>query len=202
MNDNSEMNNTFKTPESADGSSGKAFSSVFGGKAAGMIVFAVWFVVYGICIYSGFSKVPLDSDFANIVLEASDFLSGNVFLSGWIQTGISFLTTDFIYFVIGVLIRGVSAEAYILACTLMFLVMTLGARLLLRTEISGYSVQKEIMFLAIAGRPCLFGLTALRSHSGGMIWVFVSLLIICAASILLLVQSQERKKREGRVSSP
>ena len=129
-------------------------------------------------IYSGFAKIAIDSDFACMVLEASDFLSGNVFLSGWYQTGISFLTTDLIYFVLGVLVEDVSLEAYILACTLMFLVMTLGARLLLRTSYSGYSVQKELMFLAIAGFPCVFSLTALRSHAGGMLWIFLSLVVL------------------------
>ena len=153
-------------------------SAVSRKKLIGAVVFAVWFIIYGIYIYSGFAKIAIDSDFACMVLEASDFLSGNVFLSGWYQTGISFLTTDLIYFVLGVLVEGVSLEAYILACTLMFLVMTLGARLLLRTEISGYSVQKEIMFLAIAGFPCVFSLTALRSHAGGMLWIFLSLVVL------------------------
>ncbi|MBQ3620570.1 MAG: hypothetical protein II940_02700 [Methanosarcinaceae archaeon] len=161
---------------SADDPSGK--SSVSRNKLIGAIVFAVWFIIYGVYIYSGFAKIAIDSDFACMVLEASDFLSGNVFLSGWYQTGISFLTTDLIYFVLGVLVEGVSLEAYILACTLMFLVMTLGARLLLRTSYSGYSVQKELMFLAIAGFPCVFSLTALRSHAGGMLWIFLSLVVL------------------------
>ena len=161
---------------SADDPSGK--SAVSRKKLIGAIVFAVWFIIYGVYIYSGFAKIAIDSDFACMVLEASDFLSGNVFLSGWYQTGISFLTTDLIYFVLGVLVEGVSLEAYILACTLMFLVMTLGARLLLRTSYSGYSVQKELMFLAIAGFPCVFSLTALRSHAGGMLWIFLSLVVL------------------------
>ncbi len=59
--------------------------------------------------------VEMDSDYANLVLEANDILSGNVLLSGWIQTGISFITTDLPFFVLGALFCGISAKTYYIA---------------------------------------------------------------------------------------
>lgn len=63
---------------------------------------------------------PLNSDSANMVLEASAILDGNIFLSNWVLTGITFFTTDLPFFVLGVIFFGVSENAYFFASALMF----------------------------------------------------------------------------------
>jgi hypothetical protein len=50
--------------------------------------------------------LPTNSDFASIILEAESFLYGNLFLSGWTLTNISFYTTDLPFYVLGMLIEG------------------------------------------------------------------------------------------------
>ena len=45
------------------------------------------------CI-KNFQLMHIDSDYSNLILEASDILHGNFFMNGWTQTGISFFTTD------------------------------------------------------------------------------------------------------------
>ncbi len=74
------------------------------------------FVLYSIRL---FYIMPIDSDYSNLILEAADIISGNVLLNDWIQTGISFLTTDLLYYVIAVLFNGVSRNSYLVASGLM-----------------------------------------------------------------------------------
>ena len=83
-----------------------------------------------------FSVSEIDSDYANLVLEASDILKGNIFMCDWIQTGISFFTTDLLYYMVGVFFSGVSRDAYLIASGLMFSCMIFSA-LLLVVEGSG-----------------------------------------------------------------
>lgn len=52
---------------------------------------------------------PGNSDNASIILEAADVVSrGNLLLHGWTLTNISFYTTDLPFYVLGVLVRGVT----------------------------------------------------------------------------------------------
>lgn len=61
-------------------------------------------IIYGIYA-TGFLRVGIDSDYSNLVLEATDILNGNPFLEGHQNlTGISFVTTDLLFFIIGVLL--------------------------------------------------------------------------------------------------
>lgn len=73
------------------------------------------------------SKQPINSDGACMLLEAQDILSGNVLLSDWHLTGVSFLTTDLPWFVLAVAIFGVTLRAYHFACLSMYLFMVICA---------------------------------------------------------------------------
>lgn len=147
-------------------------------------------LIYSIYIFRIFSGVPIDSDFANLVLEADDIVNNhNFFLNGWNQTGISFLTTDLLYFMIGVMIKGVSVHAYIIAVSLMTIMLMLTAMLLLKID-AKYSWKNIVMFIGMAGFPCAFQLATLRAHTGVYIWLFI---LIFSASKLL--DEQENKSK-------
>lgn len=56
---------------------------------------AILGIVIGLVVYLGycikiFQLMQMDSDYSNLILEASDILHGNFFMNGWTQTGISF----------------------------------------------------------------------------------------------------------------
>lgn len=84
----------------------------------------VCFVILYFCyIYYRVSDLPCNSDTACMLLEAKDILHGNFFLADWQLTGITFITTDMPYFLIGTLIFGVDERAAFLAITLMYVAL-------------------------------------------------------------------------------
>ena len=122
-----------------------------------------------------FSVSEIDSDYANLVLEASDILKGNIFMCDWIQTGISFFTTDLLYYMVGVFFSGVSRDAYLIASGLMFSCMIFSA-LLLVVEGSGrkHKVTEILIFLGMCAVPSALGLNLLRAHTGAYVWAFIA----------------------------
>lgn len=124
------------------------------------LIFCSLFVVYSIRL---FYIMPIDSDYSNLILEASDIIGGNVFLNGWIQTGISFLTTDLLYYIIAVLINGISYNAYVMASGLILSCMMFST-----------------LPLSIQG-----GVGSISAQSGFYIWDYArflrSLELICCA---------------------
>lgn len=74
-----------------------------------VFIFAAIFYIF--CIIGLCSHIDVDSDRANHLLQAEDILSGNFFMSDWVLTGITFFTTDLIYYEIGKIFCGVTPEA-------------------------------------------------------------------------------------------
>ena len=68
-------------------------------------------------------KLPMNSDSACMMLEARDILSGNIFLSDWNLTGISFITTDLPWYILGTAVFGVGLNAFRLSVFLMYIFM-------------------------------------------------------------------------------
>lgn len=131
-----------------------------------------------------FPTVHLDSDYSNLILEANDIVHGNVFLNGWTQTGISFLTTDLLYYVVAVIIKGVRIETYWLASGLMVSAMLFSAIPLLKMGVGEkYRLTEWIVFLGIGAVPASFGFNVLRAHTGVYIWIFLA--IACTSKILV-----------------
>lgn len=126
-----------------------------------------------------FSSQGITSDYSNLILEADDICRGNILLNGWILTGISFITTDLLYFVIGVIFCGVSERAYIIAIALMVTAMFGAAIGLISVREKKHKLQlKELfIFLSIAGIPTAFALSVLRAHTAVITWVFLEIYI-------------------------
>lgn len=139
-------------------------------------------LLYAVVIWGSFLRIPLDSDYASLVLEASDILSGNILLSGWDLTGISFLTTDLLYFILATALLGVSPYAFYLAGTLMFLALMTGAFLLVRGKSGRETACNTLLLVALAGLPATSAVLLLRAHTGAFVWLFLGMW--CVSRIL------------------
>ena len=80
-----------------------------------------FFLLYAVFVIWLFRFSGIDSDQANHLLQADDILSGNFFLKDWNLTGVTFFTTDLLYFEIARLIFGVRYRAIYVANGLKFL---------------------------------------------------------------------------------
>ena len=132
-------------------------------------------VAYSIYAIGLFLKVPIDSDYSNLVFEASDILSGNTFLADWNLTGITFVTTDLMYFIFGVMFAGTTINAYYVAIMLMYYTLLAGALLLLKTKGKRITVTDLLILLAVGGFPTEYACNILRAHVPVPAFVFLAL---------------------------
>lgn len=145
---------------------------------------AAAFALYVYMIYRRVWMTDMDADYSSLVNEAHDFVHGNFFLSGWNQTGVSFLLTDFLYFAAGTAVFGLSKSAYVFAMTLM-IVSLFAAGLLL---VNAKSRLNTALYFALAAFPSVFVVSQQRAHIGGYIWTFIALAILM------------RSLKKGRIS--
>ena len=110
-----------------------------------------------------------------MMLEANDILSGNIFLSDWNLTGISFLTTDLPWFVIGTAVFGVGLNAFRLSVFLMyiFMILSAGALSVYRSEDKFLSY---CIFLGAGAVPTIYALSNAFVHTAGFACSFLVIL--------------------------
>lgn len=130
-------------------------------------------VIYSFYVFYAYSQHPMDSDYANLILKADDWLNGNFFLSNWYNT-----SNDLIFYIISVAIFGKTNFAYIFASGLMFLITF--AVSLYYCHISGkkLTIFTFIIFLFIAGTPSMTWIYGGRAHFEAAIMLFISLISI------------------------
>ena len=138
-----------------------------------IVLFILGLVLYTAFLYHRISRIPCNSDTANMILEADSILHGNLFLSDWHLTGITFFTTDLPFFVIGVLIAGVSVQAGYIAITLMYVFMILAALLLIKGKRD--NLLNFLVFAGIALIPSTFTLDAARVHTALFALAFIAI---------------------------
>lgn len=138
------------------------------------IILAILFYIFN--LYN-MNELTLNSDMANMILEADDILSGNIFLRDWNLTGISFLTTDLLYFTLSVAICGVSSKAYILTVASMFFMLVLASCFLLDNEHKGLGI---VVLLGISCFPNAYYKASLSVHTACFAWCFWSLYFFSA----------------------
>lgn len=141
------------------------------------IFFCMGYSFFAICV---FAQIPLNSDLANMMLEADDILNGNLFLTDWTLTGISFLTTDLLFFIVGTLFFGVSIKGYVFSISLMFLALIAAGALLLSDK---FRLPELLFLIAVAGFPCFYWASILRIHTGCFVWVLVGLSFLWRANL-------------------
>ncbi|MCL2544285.1 MAG: hypothetical protein FWE77_00040 [Clostridia bacterium] len=164
-------------------------------KAVRIVFFSALMLAFALYSYGLFARQPIDSDYASLVLEANDILGGNLLLSGWTLTGISFIASDMPFFVLGSAFFGISIESYLAAVTSMFVAMCLAAMLLLRapngTQKRRLRLLDLCIFMALALPFSPVAVNLLRAHTGVIVYVFV-----CAFCVERILRSTEKNTCE------
>jgi len=142
-----------------------------------IILICVLLITYFVYLFFAFAQVPMDSDFASLVLEANDILSGNIFLNGWYLTGATFILSEMPFYLISSAIFNISVKSYILAASLMTWFMIISACLLSLSSKKKLWLQ-ILIFFAIAGFPGTFLMKNLRAHVAIFAFTFVALLCL------------------------
>ncbi len=124
------------------------------------------------------SHISITSDQANHLLQADDILSGNFFMRDWILTGISFFTTDLLYYELGRILCGISPEAVYLAVGAMAASVLIAAYLAVVAGERGHLKLKTFLFAMLMLIPCKGALGALRIHTGAAFYSIVSFLLV------------------------
>ena len=129
-----------------------------------------------IFFYKVYQHIPCNSDLANMILEADQIINGNIFLKGWNFPGITFLTTDLLYYIVSTFLFGINVRSYFLANALMMTsLISCGMLLIGRKNIITY-----IMFLLLAA-PTTFMLTVSTGHTAMFTFSLISIYLITKA---------------------
>ena len=116
-----------------------------------------------------------NSDMANMVLEANDIVHGNIFLKDWILTGITFFTTDLLFFELGTLLFGVSNLAYAVAFYTMYLAM-ITAGMFLFFEMCPRDKRFLLpLFVMLAVLPSRTWISHCQGHMASAAWSFFAI---------------------------
>ncbi len=135
------------------------------------------FVGYGFYLGVVFLSVPIDSDFASLLLEGFDVQRGNIFLSGWSLTQASFLFTEIPFFALSAFLLGIRPLAVTAALWMSFFACFIAAWFLLPKPIRS-SVSGLLLFFCIAGFPNFYQLEIQRGHMAVYLVYFVLLFLI------------------------
>ncbi len=130
--------------------------------------------LYFALLYWRFSMMPIDSDYSNLILEADDVIHGNILRNGWRLTGVSFLTTDLLYFMLGTAIFGVSVRAYIFAGAFMYFVAVLVGYWLMNRAFTCNFFDK-VFYCILALVPGYATVYMSRAHTGSVIFTMLAL---------------------------
>jgi hypothetical protein len=123
---------------------------------------------------------PVSSDDATGVLEAASVLRGNLLLSGWTVSNISFVTTDLPYYIVGVAIRGlnpsllreVPSAIYAVAVCMAVILASTGSRR------PGLAALTGLVFLALPAGGLAEFMTKGYTRVGTSIGLFAALLAL------------------------
>lgn len=122
------------------------------------------------------SKLPMNSDGATMLLYADEVLSGNIFLSGWSLSGLTFFTTDLPFYLIGVWVFGVGLKAFHTAVFLMYSCMTFSALL-----VALYGIRHKwtaaMLMLATGLIPTTYALSNAFVHTGVFVLFFLAVFV-------------------------
>lgn len=136
------------------------------------------FCLYAVFIIWLYRFCGLDSDQANHLLQADDILSGNFFLNDWHLTGVTFFTTDLIYFEIAKLLCGVRYRAIYVASGLKFLSIVVTAYYVTMKGCCKDQKLKKGLFLFLAAVPCMSYMIDSRVHAGAVCLTFFSFCVV------------------------
>ncbi len=115
-----------------------------------LIFFIIIFVLLFCHIYSIENKIA-NADLSTMVLFSDDILNGNIFLNNWYLSGLTFLATDMLYFLLSVKLFGISSSSIFCALSLYITMCFISAFLLIRNDIKKITILDLIMFILLCG---------------------------------------------------
>lgn len=130
----------------------------------------VFLLLFGVLYY--FYANLINSDRANVILEADDILHGNYLLRNWYSTGVSFLTTEIPFFLFSVKLFGINAHSTTFACTLLFFMCYFISSLLIKDKLRELSVMNIVLFILLCGISPIFTDLA-YGHCGCFVYGFI-----------------------------
>ncbi len=157
-----------------------------------LILLFIFFAIYGINLFFAFAQVPMDSDFASLVLEANDILNGNIILKGWHLTDAPFTFTEIPFYALGSAFFGINVWSYIFANMAMVLSLFLFGFLLIFDRTDHPFNLFHLIFIAIAGFPNPYLMRTLRGHVGLFVFIFAAL--YCLKLIANLPENSKKEK--------
>lgn len=128
------------------------------------LLFILFGLLYFYILFNLYSTMPINSDFASFILESEEIKNGNIFLKDWNFTGIIFLFTDLLYFLIGSLFFEVSVNSYILGITLMYFVYLIITIKFILGKDKNINFKRILLLFALCLFPNQFALDILRTH--------------------------------------
>lgn len=148
------------------------------------------FGVISALAFLNMARVPINSDFANHVLEGADWVSGNFFLKGWTLTGISFLTTELPCYGLSAALLGIQPFTYVLAASLIWAVFLCLGFALLRDSLAELSILDALLYFAVA----VVATTEKAGHFRGHTAAFSYVLLIFWLSGHALISDSKRTR--------
>lgn len=148
------------------------------------IKFLIWIIMillsitYVFICPTLFIRAGTNSDYANLVLEAKAICNGNLFLSGWNLTGVTFYTTDLLFYVISYKILGFTPYVVPLASTGMYLLTVFAAIILSGINRQKFSIQSAFITFSIIALPSLFLTLMLLAHTAGVAYILIALIFL------------------------
>ncbi len=155
------------------------------------ILFLVASVIYIFGIISLCSRIDLDADKANHLLQAEDILSGNFFMSDWELTGVTFFTTDLIYYEIGKIFCGVTPKAIYVAVGLMIASVLIACYFACMIGEEKSLRLKRFLFIALMLIPCRQYIFYFRVHTGAIFLCIIAFLLVYS-----ILKKEELSKRK------
>ena len=128
--------------------------------------------------YWRLSLVPIDSDYANLVLEGRDMMRGNILLRGWYLTAANFATTQLPFHALASLFFGASCKTSIVANALIDTCLVGATLYMVWEKLAGpMRLMKCSVFFVCALCMNLVTHELLRAHSGVFLWSMVALIL-------------------------
>lgn len=143
-------------------------------------VFKISFIVlfsllYFFVIFLNAARVHINSDFANLILEAKDFWNGDVLLSNRYFTGITFYTTDLLYYVISFPFFRNDNFTFVLATSLMCFMIAFAGTFLLKVKDKKFPWILFAGYIAFSALPEPDAIAMLRAHTAADVYCLFAL---------------------------
>ena len=140
------------------------------------IIYFILFIAYFYFICLVTRCLPINSDIANHMLQAQDFLSGNFFMKDWNFSGVTFLTTDLLFYDIAYLFWSISWKSFYISSALMIFSVVL-ISFFLAFKNNEKSKLKLFLFFCLCSVFSYSYFLNMRIHSGALCFTFIAFLL-------------------------